>query len=260
MRLPTLADSWSFTWVPERDEDSITLDGVIDGTNVNSYGCSAITEDADRGFLYVGCKLVPYVYVIDIRDDSTDDFDDLNYLDVESAILVESSTNSQSGMRSMVIDRDRGWLWGVADTPEAIYAIDLGNVVDDADAEFTREQVLAMLPLPRKDAGVVTESPVGPADLAMHPDGHHMFVSNFNDNSVSVYDLSIGPIATLVGEVGAIGENPYAIVLSADGTFGAVGNFAGEVTDASTHSTIALFDADPESPTFLQVKTWLVNK
>ncbi|MDP2305429.1 MAG: beta-propeller fold lactonase family protein [Pseudomonadota bacterium] len=263
LRLPSDADTWSFTSVPARVGETLSLDLTVDGVSVAGGGCSAIAEDPDRGFLYVGCKLVPYVYVVDIRDDSVGDFQDLNYLDVESVLLVETSTGSQSGMRSLVVDPVRGWLWGVADTPEAIYAIDLSAVVDDADAEIVREQVVAMLPLPRaaeRDEGASTESNVGPAQLAFHPDGRHLLVTNFNGNSVSAYDLGVGVVATLVAQTDAVGENPYAIRISPDGTFAAVANYAGEVNGARVSSTIALLDTDPASPTFLQVKTWLVNQ
>ncbi len=263
LRMPTLADTWSFTFVPEREGDTLALDVSVDGNSLYGRGCSALAEDEDRGFLYVGCKLVPYVYVVDIRDDSTEDFEDLNYLDVEGAILVETSTGTDSGMRALLVDRERGWLWGVSDEPEGIYAINLAALEDDADSELIREEVLAILPLPRaleRDEGVSTQSTVGPAQLAMHPDGHHLFVTNFNANSVSVYDLSVGPTGTLVAERDEIGENPFAIVISDDGTLAAVANYAGEVEGARTSSTIALLDADPESPTFLQVKTWLVNQ
>ncbi len=263
LRMPSLSDTWSFTTVPAREGETLTLDLAVDGVNVAGGACSALAEDEDRGFLYVGCKLVPYVYVIDIRDDSVGEFADLNYLDVESIILIETSTGSDSGMRALVVDRDRGWLWGVADEPEAVYAIDLANIVDDADSEIVREQIVALLPLPRaleRDEGTDTQSTVGPANLAFHPDGRHLLVTNFNGNSVSAYDLGVGVVGTLVAQTEAIGENPYAIRISPDGTFAAIANYTGEVQGAYASSSIALLDADPASPTFLQVKTWLVNK
>ncbi|MDP2315313.1 MAG: beta-propeller fold lactonase family protein [Pseudomonadota bacterium] len=260
LRMPTVGDTWSFTTVPAREGETLTLDVTVEGTALAGGACSALAEDEDRGFLYVGCALVPYVYVVDIRDDSVGDFADLNYLDIESVIRIETSTGGQSGMRSLVVDRDRGWLWGVSDAPEAIYAIDLSGLTDDGSVEFVRENVVAMFALPWKDEGVTTESNVGPAQLAFHPDGRHLLVTNFNGNSVSAYDLGVGTLGTLVAQTEAVGENPYAIAISPDGTFAAVANYSGEVEDAHSGSTIALLDADPESPTFLQVKTWLVNK
>jgi predicted GH43/DUF377 family glycosyl hydrolase len=263
LQMPTTADAWSFTTVPAREGENLTLDVKVDGNSLMGLGCSAIAEDTDRGFLYIGCKLASYVYVLDIRDDSTDSFDDLNYLDIEAVLLVETSTGADSGLRALLVDRDRGWLWGLSDESEGVYAVDLSGLEDDADSEIIREAVVAILPLPRgleRDEGMDSEESVGPGQLAMHPDGRHLFITNFNDNSVSVYDLALGPAGTLVAERDAIGEEPYAIAISPDGTLAAVGNYAGDVDGAAVSSNIAILDADPESPTFLQVKTWLVNK
>ncbi len=262
LRMPSLADTWSFTSVPAREGESLSLDVVTDAGQVPGLGCGAIAEDPDRGFLFVGCKLSPYVYVIDIRDDSTESLADLNYLDVEAVYIVETSTGGGSGLRSLVMDRARGWLWGVSDEPESIVAIDVSALEDDGDTEIYRETVLTMLPLPRndRDEGVETRSTVGPAQIVLHPDGHHLLVTNFNHNSVSAYDLALGATGTLVAQTEAIGENPYAIRISDDGTLAAVANYAGEVDGSVVSSTVALLDADPTSPTFLQVKTWLVNE
>lgn len=271
LRLPGLADTWGFTAVPARDEESISLDGQVGDITVTGLGCQALAQDEVRGFLYVGCKLSPWFYVVDIRDDSTETFDDLNYLDLEAAVWVETSTNACSdlttgqcsGLRALMLDPARGWLWGLADEPEAVYAVDLANIPDDASAELVREQVAAMLPLPRsgeRDEGVDTESYVGPAQMALHPDGEHLFVTNFNDNSVSVFDLSLGAAGTLVAEARDLGENPYAIRLNDAGTRAYVAFYAGEVEGKVTQSTLGVFDADPASADFLQPLTWVVNQ
>lgn len=271
LRLPTLDDTWGFTSVPAEDEDAIALDLTMDGATLSGRGCSALASDQARGFLYVGCKLSPWMYVIDVRDDSSGTFEDLNYLDVEAAIWVETSTNACtdldsgqcSGMRSLLLDETRGWLWGLSDEPEAVYAIDVAAIPDDASPELVREEVLAMLPLPRsgeRDEGVNTQAYVGPSQMALHPDGRHLFVTNFNDNSVSVFDLGLGAGGTLIGEARDLGENPYAIRIAADGLRAYVGFYSGEVSEGATSSTIGLLDADPASATFLQPITWIVNK
>ena len=77
--------------------------------------------------------------------------------------------------------------------------------------------------------------------------------------------VSRGPEAGRVWRVrraqtDGVGENPYALRFSPDGSILAVANYAGEVEEAHTASSIALLDGDPTSPTFLQAKTWLVNK
>lgn len=262
LHLPTLADTWSFTVVPPNDEDAISLDFTVEGLAYSGRGCTALELDAYTGMLYVGCKLVPYVFVLDVRDDSTTTFDDLNYLGVESVLALVTSTGSDSGMRDLITDPARGLLWGIADEPEGIYAIRISDIVDDASTEVLRDRILGILPLPpglERDEGVDTQANVGPGQLVMHPDGQHLFATNFNDNSVSVYNLAIGPMGTLVGTVDAIGENPYAITISPDGRYAVVANFSGEVT-TSVSSTLVVIDADPASDRFLDPLTWVVNR
>ncbi len=264
--LPTRPDVWGFVAQPQDDAEAIDLDVTVSGTTLAPVrGCSGIATDEERGFLYVTCKLVPYVVVVDIRDDTdTEDggtFVDLNYLDVETVLVIETSTGGSAGPRTAVVDQEHGWLWTLSSTPSSVIALDLAVLEDDADVEFTYNTIVSMLSLPRGDVdeGVETKAPVGPGQLAMHPDGHHLFVTNFNDNSVSCYDLAVGAAGTLVGEATELGENPYAIALTPDGTRALVGNYSGEVRGTTTHSTLVVLDTDPDSPTFMEPLTWLVN-
>ena len=71
---------------------------------------------------------------------------------------------------------------------------------------------------------------------------------------------ALGALGTLVGETTEIGENPYAMALTADGSRALIGNYSGEVTGTSTNSTLVVLDTDPESDTFMEPLTWLVNK
>ncbi len=270
LRLPTSVDRVGFDVRPARDGDAIPLDVTLDGNALDGIGCSALTRDDVRGFLYVGCKLRPWVYVLDIRDDGVPGDPDLNAFDLEAVLLVETTTNSiggstgmGSGMRALWVDPTRGWLWGTSDEPEALYAIDLAQVADDDDAQVIREDLATVIPLPRggtRDAGVRTQSVVGPASLAIHPDGRHLFVTNFNDNSVSVVDLDEGPGGTVVGEVRDLGENPYALTVSPDGRYAVVGMYLGELDDRTVQSTLVVLDADPASPTFLRPLTTVANR
>ncbi len=266
--LPTRSDTWGFVAQPANPEGAIDLDVTVDGTTLAPVrGCAALARDDDRGFLYVTCKLEPYIFVVDIRDDTDTatggSFVDLNYLQVESVISVSTSTGGSAGPRAAIIDPVRNWLWTISNTPSSLIAFDLNAVEDNADIEYVYDDMAAMLPLPRgnsRDEGVNTEADVGPGQLVMHPDGHHLFVTNYNDNSVSCYDLSVGAFGTLVGETTDLGENPYSIALNADGTRGLIGNYSGEVDGTATNATIVVLDTDPTSPTFLQPLTWLVNK
>lgn len=261
---PSLADSLGFRAVPETGEASLLLDVEVDAGLLMALGCTDTNLDEERGFLYVSCRLVPLVVVVDIRDDSTPTFVDHNYLQVEAVVVTEtSSTGGKTGWRSAVRDPQRDWLWGLGDAPEALQAIDLSDIVDNAGLELIRRPFVAMLPLPRsgdRDQGAETEAWVGPSDAVVHPDGKTLFVANFNDNSLSVFDLSLGPVGTLVGEVANLGENPYAISLTPDGKRAIVACYAGEVDDATVHSTLAVVDTDPESPTYLSTLTHIVNQ
>lgn len=266
--LPTRSDTWGFVAQPANEEEAIDLDVTIEGSTLAPVrGCASLVRDEDRGFLYVTCKLEPYIFVVDVRDDTdTDDggtFIDLNYLQVETVIVVSTSTGGAAGPRGAIIDPARDWLWTISNTPSSLIAFDLAEVVDDVDIEFLYDDMIAMLPLPRgnaRDEGVNTEADVGPGQLLLHPDDHHLFITNFNDNSVSCYDLSVGALGTLVGETTEIGENPYAMALTADGSRALIGNYSGEVTGTSTNSTLVVLDTDPESDTFMEPLTWLVNK
>lgn len=256
--LPTLADTWGFTIVPPNDADAIDLDAST--SYAIGRGCMTLALDDAAGMLYAGCKLVPYVYAIDVRDDSTATWADLNYLGVEAVLTLALS--SSSGVRDLIVDPNTGTLYGLVDEPEAVAVIRADDVVDDQGLDDLRQRVTGLLPLPRsfeRDAGVETQSAVGPGQMVLHPDGKHLFVANFNNNSVSVYDLSLGPIGTLVAETRDLGENPYAITLSPDGTRAVVANYSGEV-DQYVSSTLVLLDADPTSPTFLDPITWVVNR
>jgi hypothetical protein len=209
--------------------------------------------------------------VVDIRDDSTPTWPDTNYLDVEAVVVLEtSSTELSAGWRSAYLDNTRNWLWGLGDAPEALQAIDLNDIPDDGETELIRRPFAAMLALPRggeRDQGVSTQAWVGPGQVAMHPDGRHLFVSNFNDNSISVFDMQVGAYGTLVGEAMDLGENPYAISFTSDGLYAVVACYAGEVTESeggasgsSVSSTLVILNADPESPDFLRPLSWVVNQ
>ncbi|MBM4366801.1 MAG: hypothetical protein FJ102_11350 [Deltaproteobacteria bacterium] len=262
LALPTVADTWGFTVVPPNDGSAISLDFYLDDAYFTGRGCTSLAFDDAAGLLYVGCKLVPVLFALDVRDDSTSTFADLNYLGVESVLVVQTSSGADSGMRDLVVDRANGWLWGIADEPEALYAIRTDDIVDDATTDLVRDRIIGMLPLPRgivRDEGVATQANVGPGQMAMHPTESLLFVTNFNDNSLSVYDLSLGPLGTQVGQVDNIGENPYAVAISPDGAYAIVANYSGEVGE-HVSSTLVVLDADPASPSFLEPLTWIANQ
>ncbi len=258
LALPTIADTWGFSVIPPNDAVAISLDTALNPELAR--GCMTLALDEAAGMLYVGCKLVPYVYVLDVRDDSSESWADLNYLGVEAILTLALS--SSSGVRDLMIDPGTGTLYGLVDEPEAVVVIKADDIVDDQGTDDLRQRVLGLLPLPRsfeRDGGVETQSAVGPAQMVLHPDGTHLFVTNFNNNSVSVYDLSLGPLGTLVAETDDLGENPYAMLLTPDGTRLVVANYLGEV-DGYVSSTLVVLDADPSSAGFLDALGWVVNR
>jgi DNA-binding beta-propeller fold protein YncE len=140
--------------------------------------------------------------------------------------------------------------------------LDASSLVDNAYPDLIFDIQIGWLPAPtaKRDDGVVSRSAVGPAQLVVHPDGQRLLVSNFNANSITVYDLALGPYGTLTGEVPLLGENPYALELTPDGKLAVFANFTGEVTGSLVESTIGVLDIDPDSPTYLSVLTWIANR
>jgi len=262
--LPTLGDTLRFS--TERGDpaaDAIPLDAVVQGQYIYGIGLTSLTVDEERGFLYAASKLSNYIIVIDIRDDSTDDFADLNYLDIEAILPVDTSSNAQ-GFRQVVTVPGTDRLYALNDAPEGIWVLDVSQLTDESYARPLYDTMVGWLPTSRgseRDQGVTTNTSVGPAQMVAHPDGRRLFVTNFNANSLTVYDLTLGPYGQLVDEIPDLGENPYGLTLSPDGKQAVIGNYAGEVSeDDLTESTIVVVDIDEDSPDYLQPLTWVVNR
>jgi DNA-binding beta-propeller fold protein YncE len=100
---------------------------------------------------------------------------------------------------------------------------------------------------------------MGPGTMLIDEIHNRLFVSNFNANSVTVFDLSIQG-GTQVAELETLGENPYAMALSPDGNSLIVSNYTGDVLDNVSHSTLSVFDVNPTSPTTLTLQTQVVNQ
>jgi predicted GH43/DUF377 family glycosyl hydrolase len=236
---------------------TIPLERVIDGFSVNGSGLSAFALDSERGFAYLASTSNSYIIVLDVRDDSHVSFQD-NYLAVE-AILDARTNSGAQGFRSLAVSGDR--LYGLNDSPESVMIFDLSTLTDDDRADYVPEAVVGYLPTPRgveQDVGSDTLASVGPAGLAIR--GNRLFVSNFNDNSVGVYDLSLGLDGTLVDEIANLGENPHAVALSPDGLLLAVSLYVGTTIRGTAESEVVLIDVDLDSPTYLDVLARIVNR
>ncbi|NOY26085.1 MAG: beta-propeller fold lactonase family protein [Oligoflexia bacterium] len=266
-RVPTPGDSLSFT--TQRGDDTaraIPLDATVQGSTLTGWTAASLTLDRERGFLYVTGQLRPYVFVIDVRDDSPlpDGSNDDNYLDLE-AVIVATNASGADGFRQVVTVPGQDYLLAINDSPDAVWVVDLSQLEDDGQANLIYDAIIGYIPSPRgvaRDEGVPTLSDVGAGRLLLHPDGRHLFVSNFNANSIGLYDLAIGPFGSFVQEVMNVGENPFAMTLSPDGKYLAFGNYTGEVGRdvRNAESTLGVLDVDPDSPTYFEVQTWITNR
>ena len=253
---PTSGDTVYFDTIPGDDGDrkSIALSQTIAGFTTSGLGITASLVDDERGFLYLSSVASAYIYIIDIRDDSTEEWQD-NLYEME-AILVASIVQGGTGFRAMVAPAGSPFLYAVNDDPESVMVFNLDEVLDDNLGEVHPEAVVGALPAPRsgeKDVGVDTLASVGPSNLVLN--GDRLFVANFNANSVSVYDLSLGLHGALTHEILDIGENPHAMSLSPDGSLLAVASIVGKVNGKRSQSRIALLNTDT-----LEIVGWIANE
>ncbi len=244
----------------DEDQTAIPLEVTVEGFTVSGIGGSSLLVDNERGFLYVSLKLGSYIYVIDIRDDSTDTWRDTNYMDVEGLLVAETNSGA-SGFRGMHIPAGSDWLYAVNDEPESVMLFDLTRVVDDDLAQLYRDSIVGWLTTPRdldRDEGADTTVSIGPAQVTSRDDV--VFVANFNANSVGVYDSRLGNYGSLFAELDLIGENPHALAISPDGSLMAVANYVGDLSRGRSSSSIAIVDVDPGSPTYLETLAWIANE
>lgn len=238
----------------------ISLPGANGALSELIDGPAAVAYDADRGFLYVLTKTQDDVIVVDVRDDSTADWRDLNYLDIETLIHVETTIGGQT-WRSLVVTDDGRMYLGAA-TPESILVLDLDQVEDDADKEVLRTAPIGALPMrdASDDAGEITFSRAGPYGLALVPGTDLLIATHFRDNSVSVFDLSLGVVGEEVRYIPDVGENPSVVRVSPDGSLAVIANYVGAVRDGVAEANLAFLDLDPANDTYLEIVTWLANR
>ena len=262
-RMPSAGDWLGFSTVAgEEGVNPIDLDSRVDGLTISGIGLTALHLDEERGFLYVASKLQRYITVIDVRDDSSSGFEDTNYLDVE-AILTFPVERGSEWFRSLLTVEGQPWLYALGSSPESVMLFDLDALEDDGLDDTVTETLVGYLAAPRggeRDLGVNTVAVTGPAGMAMLPDGDTLLVTNYNDNSLSVYDLRMGAYGQLIGEVPFICENPAAVRVVPDGRYAVVACYEGEVDDEQVNSELAIVDIDLESDSWLEVLTWIRNR
>jgi DNA-binding beta-propeller fold protein YncE len=220
-----------------------------------------MVHDPQRGFLYVTSKLQDDVYVVDVRDDSTSSFEDANVFELETLARTESGSTC-GGFRGSILSPSRALLYLTQRSPDALVAIDLERIPDDATLAPIDQLVAGVVPLPTAglDLGNPTASIFGGAGMALTADERYLLITHFRQNAVSVFDLDRGAIGEEVAWIPYVGENPVEVRVSPDQRYAVVANYVGEVTDNHAESTLAVIDLDPASDTYLEVVTWLVNR
>ena len=259
---PTSGDTLTFYSV-HGDEDAvaISLDTEVDGYEISTRGMTSMHLDVERGYLLVSSKLLSYIVVIDVRDDTTTGVPDTNYLGVEAILTVETSTGG-AGFRGLMTVPGQPYVYALNDSPEGVYLFDLDLVEDNKTGDVIRDAFVGYLASARgleRDQALDTVTSAGPTGMTVTPDGSHLLVANFNANSVSIYDLRMGAYGEWVGEADLLGENPYMVRMSPDGRYAVVAMYVGEVETARVNSTLAVIDMDPESEQFMEVLTWIGN-
>jgi hypothetical protein len=237
-------------------------DGAYDGA-----GPSVLAMDEARGLLFVAGKTsdVSYpltgVIVVDVRDDSTADWTDTNYLDIETFIWLETVTTSV-GVQDIVYDPTTSRLYLAAKDPGSVWVVDTTDVVDDNVKEITYNLPSGLIPMHdvNDDAGETTFAIIGPSGLALVPNQGLLLVTHFKDNALSVIDLNLGVWGEEIRYHQDIGENPSVVRTSPDGTFAVVANYLGAVSGNTVGSSIVLLDLDPLSPTWLEITTRIDNR
>lgn len=260
-RFGTPEDSFMFTTQHGRVGDSvIELAQDVENFVTLGIGMSSMALDSDRGFLYVPSKLATFIYVIDVRDDSSGVFDDFNYRDLEGLIRVETDLGLL-GFHGVLIDDARDRLYLTSRNPDGIAIMDLTALEDNEVKETTNYVVPAALPLPSVsiDAGHDTIGLIGGAGMTLTEDGRYLLATHFRGNSLIAFDLEMGAYGEETEYLQNIGENPHIVQLSPDGRYAVVANYVGDIIGQTSHSTLAVVDADPNSTTFLEVLTWIGN-
>ncbi len=239
---------------------AIQLAREVEGYTAQGLAASYLLMDEARGFLYVASKLHNYIYVIDVRDDSTDTWTDANYQDIEALFVANTDVGARA-FRGMLVSDDGSTLYALNTFPESVMLFDLDAVVDDDRGDVLPDAVIGYLPAGRaleRDQGSQSDVSIGPAQLVQV--GDHLIVSNFNLNSLSVYDLRLGVFGAWIDELRLPDENPHALAVSPDGTQLAVANYVGEIVDGRASSSVLIVDIDPGSDTYLQVLARVVNQ
>jgi DNA-binding beta-propeller fold protein YncE len=259
---PTAEDTFSFaTARGDQKVSVIELEQNVDAFNTLGHGMANMVLDEARGFLYVTTKLVNRIWVVDVRDDSTDLFQDANSLDLEAVIQSDGLTATY-GFRDVVIAAQRGLAYVSATDPDSLVVFDLSLIEDNDTKELIVDAAVGSLPMAdaARDRGEDTSTDIGAAGMALSSDETLLLATHFRDNSVVAFDLTLDAYGASVVRIGDVGENPHVVRFTPDGNHAVVGLYTGEVIDGTAFSTLAIIDTNPSSPRYLEVVTWISNR
>ena len=259
---PTAEDSFSFTTARgDNDVSVIELEQSVDAFNTLGHGMANMVLDEARGFLYVTTKLVNRIWVVDVRDDSTDLFQDVNRLDLEAVLQFDGLTATY-GFRDIAIASQRGLAYVSATDPDSLVVFDLSLIEDNDTKELIVDAAVGSLPLPdaARDRGEDTTTDIGAAGMALSEDETLLLATHFRDNSVTAFDLRLDAYGASTVRIADVGENPHVVRFSPDGMLAVVGVYTGEVIDGTTFSSLAIIDTNPASPRYLEVLTRISNR
>lgn len=247
----------------------------VGGYRVHGAAAAEMVLSPDGRFAVVSNKQFDWIQILDLQDDSTDDWTDANAYGVEAAFRIPQRYGIV-GTRDLAFSPDGQVLWtilaplvatgGDAEArtgTEGLVALDFSQVEDTDEGTLLLDDiVLSWAPLPRgseDDKGYTADTSVGPSALVLNDAGTRAYVTNFNDNSLWVFDLTTGARPTVIERVTGLDEGPADVVLSPDGTRAYVANYIGQTRNLVVHSTVQVIDVDESSPTFGEVLTTLTN-
>jgi len=255
------------------DDTTLFVDGIL----VHGSGVSDMALSPDGRHLFVTNKMYDNVYVLDVWDDTTEDYVDANYHQIEAIIQVPNHY-SVTGTRGMAFSDDGETMYLLlaphvrledparAYGAEALLVVDISRLEEIPEPEVLDDLVVGYAATARgaeEDQGNPSVISGGPTNVALSNDGSLAYVAHYNDNSVHVYRLDLGRDPVLVDVIEGLGDEPFDLALSPDGTLLFVVNYVGELegpTQNVVHSTLTVIDVDPASPTHHHVLTTLRNR
>ncbi|TVQ86757.1 MAG: hypothetical protein EA397_19540 [Deltaproteobacteria bacterium] len=247
---------------------SIRLEQIFDGLTTDGVGAHSLTYDEERGLLYVTARNRSFIYAIDVRDDSTRNERDPTYLDVKAILYLQ---RTGPNLRDVAPMPGSPYLYASGREPDGVFVIDASGLDTLDRRKVLRDTDLHVFPVRVRERDVnpffdpfafsmPTDTNLAGVTVRQHEGRSHLFAAHFSEDTLLTFDLDRGSFGTLVGQHSEIGQRPFLIRLSPDQRYAAVASYLGDVEDGSVSATIAIFDVDPDSPTFGELLTTLGNR